>query len=150
MLMIQYPEPDFRTREENGKGYIFDDLRRKWLPLTPEEWVRRNFIRYLVRVMDYPPAMIAQEKQLMLGELPKRFDLLVYDPLHQPWMMVECKASTVPLTEKVLHQLLRYHISIPVSFLVITNGANSFAWEKKEGRLLSLGALPVWPLKTPG
>ncbi|RYY52823.1 MAG: type I restriction enzyme HsdR N-terminal domain-containing protein [Chitinophagaceae bacterium] len=144
MLTIQYPEPDFRTREENGRGYIFDELRRKWLLLTPEEWVRQNFIRYLIRVMEYPATMLAQEKKLMLGDLPKRFDLLVYDAGHQPWMMVECKASTVPLTDKVLHQLLRYHISIPVSYMVITNGANSYAWEKKEGSLVMLERLPGW------
>jgi hypothetical protein len=145
MLIIQYPEPGFRLKEEGGRSFIFDELRKKWLLLTPEEWVRQNFISYLVRVRQYPATMIAQEKMLELGELKKRFDILVYDPVHQPWMMIECKASTVPLNEKVLHQLLRYHISIPVGFLVITNGVSAYAWEKREGQLATLDELPRWP-----
>ncbi|RYY62681.1 MAG: type I restriction enzyme HsdR N-terminal domain-containing protein [Chitinophagaceae bacterium] len=146
MLLIQYPEPGFRIREENGRSFIFDDLRKKWLLLTPEEWVRRNLINYLVKVKQYPATLVAQEKMLKLGELNKRFDILVYDEQHRPWMMVECKASTVPLNEKVLQQLLRYHISIPVGYLVIGNGPSTYAWEKKEGRLVPLDQLPDWPV----
>ena len=144
MLLIQYPAPGFSMREEDGKSYIFDKLRKKWLLLTPEEWVRQNFVNYLVNVSNYPAAVIAQEKMLMLGDMKKRFDVLVYNNNHQPWMMIECKAPTVPLNDKVLHQLLRYNISIPVAYLVITNGSSSFAWEKKDGALTQLAELPAW------
>ena len=146
MLLIQYPPPEFRVRDDKDRSFIFDDLRRKWLLLTPEEWVRQNFIRYLVQVKQYPATLVAQEKMLKLGDLSKRFDILVYDREHQPWMMIECKASTVPLNDKVLHQLLRYHISIPVGYLVISNGATSFGWEKKDGQLVPLMELPDWPV----
>ena len=144
MLSIQFPEPDFRLKKEKEKDFIFDPLRKKWLMLTPEEWVRQNFVQYLVQVKNCPGDMIAQEKVLQLGELKKRFDILVYDKQHRPWMMIECKAPEIKLNESVLQQVLRYHISIPVEFLIITNGANSYGWEKKGMNLHLLEQIPEW------
>jgi hypothetical protein len=144
MLSIQFPEPVFRLKKEKEKDFIFDPLRKKWLLLTPEEWVRQNFVQYLVQVKNCPVNLIAQEKVLQLGELKKRFDILVYDKQHRPWMMIECKAPEIKLDESVLQQVLRYHISIPVNFLVITNGETSYGWEKKGMNLLLLSNLPEW------
>jgi hypothetical protein len=144
MLSIQFPEPNFRLKKEKEKDFIFDPLRKKWLLLTPEEWVRQNFVQYLVKVKNYPADLIAQEKVLQLGELKKRFDILVYDKQHRPWMMIECKAPEIKLNEGVLQQLLRYHISIPVGFLIITNGAISYGWEKKGMNLHLLEQIPGW------
>jgi hypothetical protein len=144
MLSIQFPEPSFRLKKEKGKDFIFDPIRKKWLLLTPEEWVRQNFVQYLVRVKNYPSDLIAQEKVLQLGELKKRFDILVYDRQHRPWMMIECKGPEVKLNEAVLQQLLRYHISIPVSFLIITNGETSYGWEKIGMNLSLMEQMPEW------
>lgn len=144
MLVIQYPEPIFQVKRTETQELIFDPLRRKWLRLTPEEWVRQNFVQYLVQVKKYPAALIAMEKIIRLGELRKRFDILVYDLQHQPWMMIECKAPSVNLDELVLHQLLRYHISVPTGFLVISNGNTSYGWEKKDRNLLLIHELPEW------
>lgn len=144
MLIITYPEPSFRVKKEGDKDYIFDNIRKKWLLLTPEEWVRQNFVQYLVQVKKYPVTLVALEKMILLGELKKRFDILVYDQQHQPWMMIECKSPTVNLDDTVLHQLLRYHITVPAGLLVITNGEYSYAWEKREGQLQMLDALPEW------
>ncbi|RYY40969.1 MAG: type I restriction enzyme HsdR N-terminal domain-containing protein [Chitinophagaceae bacterium] len=146
MIEVRYPEPQFRYREEAGKRYVFDALRRMWLLLTPEEWVRQNFLNYLQRELHYPAAFIALEKVIRLNDLKKRFDILVYDRSHQPWMIVECKASEVPLAPHVLDQALRYNISVPVSFVVITNGPETMAWEKKDGALAELADLPYWPV----
>ncbi|MEI9943045.1 MAG: type I restriction enzyme HsdR N-terminal domain-containing protein [Chitinophagaceae bacterium] len=99
-----------------------------------EEWVRQNFIQYLIQVKKYPSSLIALEKMIELGELKKRFDILVYDTDHKPWMIVECKASSVELNETVLHQLLRYNISMPAEYLIITNGEYSYGWQRKEMR----------------
>ena len=107
MLSINYPEPDFRIKKEEGKEFIFDALRRKWLLLTPEEWVRQNFIQYLIKIKKYPSSLIAIEKEIQLGELKKRFDILVYDNNHRPWMMIECKAAEIKLDNEVLQQVLR-------------------------------------------
>lgn len=144
MIKIEYPEHPFKIREEAGKEIIFDELRRLWVRLTPEEWVRQNFLQYLVLVKKYPSSLIAIEKEMQLGELKKRFDILVYDSTHKPWMMVECKAMEIPLDEKVLHQVLRYNISIPVPFLIITNGKYMAGFHRKITGLEMINELP-WP-----
>jgi hypothetical protein len=142
MLNIKYPEPDFRIKKENGKEFIFDTLRKKWLILTPEEWVRQNFVQYLIKTKSYPSSLIAIEKEIQLGELKKRFDILVYDNNHQPWMMIECKAGEVKLDDNVLQQVLRYNISLPVKYIIITNGGFTYGWERGEKGLSILDDLP--------
>jgi hypothetical protein len=144
MIEVHFPEPRFRTKQEGGQHYIFDTLRKSWLLLTDEEWVRQNFVRYLIESLNYPSTAIAIEKELILNGLKKRFDILIYDSAFKPWMMVECKAATVPLSENVLQQLLRYNMTIPVPFLVITNGGQTIAWEKENTSLKNLEALPAW------
>lgn len=121
---------------------IFDELRRTWVKFTPEEWVRQNFLQYLIKVKAYPPAYIAIEKEIRLGELKKRFDLLVYSRNHQPWMLVECKEMETSLEQGVLDQVLRYHLSVPVPYLVVTNGIFCAGFEKKEKQLVGLEVLP--------
>ena len=81
---------------------------------------------------------------IRLGELKKRFDILVYDNNHIPWMMIECKAPAIKLDEMVLHQLLRYHISVPTGLLIISNGEYTYGWQKKEQRLELINELPEW------
>ena len=144
MLIIHIPEPEFRIKKEEGKEFIFDALRKKWLLLTPEEWVRQNFIQYLVKIKKHPASLIAIEKEIQLGELKKRFDILVYDKNHQPWMMIECKAGEVKLDDTVLQQVLRYNISVPVEFIVITNGKITYAWQKKDNNLNEMNELSDW------
>ncbi|WP_290792547.1 type I restriction enzyme HsdR N-terminal domain-containing protein [Flavihumibacter sp. UBA7668] len=142
MISIEYPDNSLKWKEEKGQRWVFDSIRKKWLVLTPEEWVRQHFLHYLIAVRQYPVAYIAVEKTMKLGELNKRFDLLVYDRLHQPWLMVECKAMEISLSESVLHQILRYNMAIPVSYLVITNGTECYAYHRSNGKLLPLDELP--------
>lgn len=145
MVSLQFPEPRFRMRTEAGVEQIFDGLRRKWLVLTPEEWVRQNMVQYLLQVARYPDALVAMEKEISVNGLRRRFDILVYDRGHRPWLMLECKAPEVPLTDAVLRQLLRYHSAVPVPYLAITNGTACFLWKKEEGRLESLPGFPALP-----
>jgi hypothetical protein len=84
------------------------------------------------------------EKEITLGELKKRFDALVYDKNHKPWMLIECKGKGVKLEDPALMQVLRYNISVPVSFLIITNGNHTYGWEKAEAHLRLIGQMPVW------
>src|SRR5688572_6261891 len=111
MIRLTYPEPGFKIKTEKGRPHVFDAIRKTWLLLTPEEWVRQNFVQYLVQVMQYPMPMIALEKELLLYDVKKRFDILVYNKVHQPWMLVECKAPDVTLHHAALQQVLRYNIS---------------------------------------
>ena len=144
MIKVNFPEPVFRFKEENGKEMIFDFIRKQWLLLNEEEWVRQNFIQFLVQELKYPSELFAVEKEIQLGDLKKRFDILVYDRDHNPWMLIECKASEINLDEKVLFQVLRYNISMPANFLVITNGQFTYAWEKINGELKEIPQMPVW------
>jgi hypothetical protein len=142
MIEIQYPPPSFRVQHKNSQPYIFDEIRRKWLQLTEEEWVRQNFVQYLLHSMHYPKTLIALEKEIQLGELKKRFDILVYNKNHKPWMLIECKAPQVSLTDGVLHQVLRYNISLPANYLIITNGNHTIGWQKMNNILEEISAIP--------
>nr|WP_294904808.1 type I restriction enzyme HsdR N-terminal domain-containing protein [uncultured Lacibacter sp.] len=144
MIKIEYPQPAFRIKEDEGKEFIFDDIRKLWVRLTPEEWVRQNMLQYLIQIKEYPSVFISIEKEINLGVLRKRFDVLVFNSEHKPWLMIECKAMDVELSEKTLEQIVRYNISIPVPYLVISNGSFTYAWEKKENRLISISELPVF------
>lgn len=150
MIRVEFPEPDFRTRVEEGREEIFDRLRRAWVRLTPEEWVRQNVLRWLTEVSGYPEAMIAVEKELTVGAMRKRFDILVYGPGHEAWMLVECKAPTVPLTEKTLMQVLRYNMKVKASFLLITNGHMTYAADIRDVPAAWISRMPAYPALSPG
>lgn len=143
MILIEYPDPLLRFKTEKDRKYIFDSFRKKWVVLTPEEWVRQHFLHLLVH-QGVPESMMAVEKEFRMGELNKRFDILVYDRLHQPWLMVECKAPEVTLDQQVLDQLLRYHSSIPVPYLLVTNGPVAYAWAKQPQGWIVCDAIPVY------
>lgn len=132
MINLMFPEPDFKIRDQNGHPEIFDAIRQKWVSLQPEEWVRQNFIHWMIKVACIPKSAIAIEKGLQLGEMMKRFDLLVFDSNLQPWMMVECKAQDVELRAPVLMQILAYNLVVPVRYLVITNGIECHVADKKK------------------
>ena len=144
MISVKFPEPEFRLKKENDVEFIFDGIRKQWLALNDEEWVRQNFVQYLIQSLSYPAAFIAVEKEIRLGELVKRFDILVYDAGHRPWIMIECKAPTVQLNDDTLQQALRYNISVPVSYLIITNGHYTFGWEKTGIDLTLIQQMPQW------
>jgi hypothetical protein len=143
MISIHFPQSEFRIKKEDDKEFIFDMLRKKWLLLTPEEWVRQNFVQYLIQGKKYPAALIAIEKEIQLGELKKRFDVLIYNKDHKPWMMIECKGPEIKLNDAVLQQLLRYNISVPVEFMIITNGSYTYGWQRIGNDLVLINELPV-------
>ncbi|HWJ26997.1 MAG TPA: type I restriction enzyme HsdR N-terminal domain-containing protein [Flavisolibacter sp.] len=131
-------------KKEQGVNYIFDGIRKSWLLLTEEEWVRQNIVSYLTEVVHYPASVIALEKEITLHDLKKRFDILIYNRAFQPWMLIECKAPDVPLSEQVLQQVLRYNISVPVQYMLITNGENTIGWKKEGSSLTLLQQMPKY------
>jgi hypothetical protein len=143
MIKIYYPTHPFKIREpERKKEEIWDELRKLWVRLTPEEWVRQNFVQYLIQVKNYPASYIAVERRMKLGELNKRFDLLVFDKTAQPWMLVECKGTDIKLDSRVVWQALRYNMAIPVKYLVLTNGEACHAYKKG---VIDFEEIPVLP-----
>ena len=123
-LALKYPTYSPRIRQQQGQPHIFDFIRRRWLVLTPEEWVRQHVLNYLVTIKNYPPASIAVEKELELNDLKKRFDIVVYSRTMQPLLIVECKAPYIALNEGVLEQALRYNLILKAPFIMITNGVS--------------------------
>ncbi len=144
MIKVPYPVNDFKIKREKDTDFIFDALRKRWLKLTPEEWVRQNFLQYIVHIKKYPGSLIAIEKEIFLGEIKKRCDIVVYSRNSQPWMIIECKEMNERLSAKVLDQVLRYHITLPAKYLVITNGSYCFGFEKFEERFYEIDELPEY------
>ncbi len=144
MIKIEYPKYPFKIKKENNSEFIFDPFRKRWLLLTPEEWVRQNILQYLTGIKKYPSSLIAIEKEIFLGELKKRCDIVVYDKAAAPWMIIECKEMNVSLSEKTLEQILRYHITLPAKYLVITNGSYCIGFEKIEGQLFEINEFPEY------
>ena len=141
MLKIVYPSYNFRIKKTAGKEFIFDEVRRRWVTLTPEEWVRQNFLQYMLRVKNYPGALLSVEKLVNVGELRKRCDIVVYKD-SRPWMIVECKEMNVDLKLPALEQILRYNIGHEVQYLVITNGNNSIAFRLTGDAFIEIDELP--------
>ena len=145
MISIQFPSPEFRIRLQEGYDEIFDEIRKQWVRLTPEEWVRQNFIAYLVKTIGIPSSLISIEREIRVGELKRRFDVVVYNRESVPWLLVECKAIDVDLSEKTIGQMLGYLSQIACPFVFITNGTYTYGWEICEGGFRSLQSIPKFP-----
>jgi hypothetical protein len=145
VIKIEFPKQQVTIRQRRGVNEVFDVIRKKWLQLSPEEWVRQNMIHYLL-LKKYPATLIAVEKEIKLGELKKRCDVVVYNRQSLPWMIIECKEMNVTLSEKTLEQILRYHITLPAKYLVITNGSYCFGFEKKTNQFFEMNQFPEYEL----
>lgn len=143
MIRIDYPPYQPKIKKEADREMIFDAFRKRWVVLTPEEWVRQNFLEYLSHVKGYPASLIAVEKEIEVGERKKRFDIVVYDRNTKPYMLIECKEMNVPLDASVIDQVLRYHSVLQARYLVITNGTHCFAFRSEGGQLFELDSIPA-------
>ena len=146
MIKISFPKDQPRTQSRQGTNEIFDTIRKKWLVLTPEEWVRQNFIQFLIMNKNYPATLIAVEKEIKLAELKKRCDIVVYNRNTQPWMIIECKEMNELLSPKVMEQILRYHVALPAKYLVITNGSHCFGFVKNNNNFVEINIFPDYEL----
>lgn len=142
MIKPEFPKDQVRIKQAGSVNKVFCIIRKKWLVLTPEEWVRQNMLQFLLLQKDYPASLIAVEKEIKLGELKKRADIVVYDRTSEPWMIIECKEMNVNLSQKTIDQILRYHITLPASFLIISNGSYTFGFQKVEARFIEINSFP--------
>jgi hypothetical protein len=141
MIVLQYPSYPFKIKALHGKDQIFDPFRKTWVVLTPEEWVRQNLLQYLVQTLHYPSSLIAVEKEIKLGELSKRFDIVVYKN-EQAWMIIECKEAKVALNEKTMEQILQYQQVLTAQYLFISNGHETMGAKIESGKLQALQNFP--------
>ncbi|OFY86368.1 MAG: restriction endonuclease subunit R [Bacteroidetes bacterium RIFCSPLOWO2_12_FULL_35_15] len=126
MQALNLPTYQFKLKKKGLNTQIFDMFRKKYVVLTPEEWVRQNFLQFLVQEKKFPASLIAVEMGLKYNQLQKRADVLVFDKTGNPYLMVECKAPEVKITQDVFDQVARYNMNFKVKYLVITNGLNHF------------------------
>ncbi len=123
---LNLPPYPFRITERDGQFFLFDDIRKKALLITPEEWVRQHFVQFLVAQKKYPKSLIQLEGGLKLNGMPKRTDILVYNSSAEKILLVECKAPSVKITQSVFDQIARYNMTHRVSLLAVTNGLQHF------------------------
>lgn len=126
MITLDIQGIDLRLRTEDERTQVYDPIRRRWFMLTPEEHVRQYILQYLIGKLQYPSALISVEKQILVGGMAKRFDIVVYDRNHKPWMLIECKAPDVPISERTLFQLLQYHSALLCPYWVLSNGPSTY------------------------
>ena len=143
MIELNYPSYPFKIKAIDGKDQIFDPFRKSWVVITPEEWVRQNLLQYLVQNLQYPASLIAVEKEIKLGELSKRFDIVVYKN-ELPWLIIECKEAKVALNEKTMEQILQYQQVLMAQYLFMSNGHETLGAKIESGKLQALQNFPEY------
>lgn len=144
MLNLNLPAYDVRVKGDAEKPYIFDRLRRKYVALTPEEWVRQHFVNFLINHKGYPASLLANEVKLQMGNKPLRADTVLYGNDMKARMIIEYKAPHVAITEKVFQQISTYNLLLGVNYLIVSNGMEHYCCtvSKEENKYTFLNNIP--------
>lgn len=147
MQQLHFPAYGFRFKSSENKISIFDPIRKKFIILTPEEWVRQHVIQFLAVEKNYPKSLINVEKVLVLNEMKKRYDLVVFNPDGSIHIIVECKAPQVEITQETFDQIARYNLSLKASYLMVTNGLQHYycQMDYEKQAYVFLKELPLYP-----
>ena len=146
MLSLNFPKYSFRLKNSENKVAVFDVLRKKFVLLTPEEWVRQHVVHFLLKEKNIPQSLLNVEKQLKVHQMIKRYDVVVFKPDGSIWMIVECKAASVPVTQNTFDQIARYNLALKADYLMVTNGLEHYFcqldYEKEKYHFLK--DIPAW------
>ena len=126
MRPLNFPAYDFRFKSNENNVHIFDVIRKKFVVLQPEEWVRQHTVHYLMEGKHYPKSLINVEKQLKINSLKKRYDIVVFNSKGNIEILVECKAPEIKITQETFDQIARYNIQLNANYLMVTNGLDHF------------------------
>jgi len=126
MQKLQFPSYSFRFKNSENKIAIFDEIRKKFILLTPEEWVRQHVVQYLLQDKNYPKSYINVEKLIKVNELNKRYDIVVYQPNGELFLLIECKAPEVKISQQTFDQMARYNLVLNAKYLMVSNGLNHY------------------------
>lgn len=138
--------PDLKVRRRETRDQVFDPVRRKWVALTPEEWVRQHTVHLLLERAGVADGLIAIEKELVWEGTRRRADIVVFSRAGRPWMVVECKAPSVPVTQGPLDQASRYNRAMGARYVIVTNGLQLVGWEVlPDGGHRALQDIPTAP-----
>lgn len=126
MQQLNFPSYSFRLKSNENKTLIFDIVRKKYVVLTPEEWVRQHVVHFLIEEKKYPVSLIAVEKQLKVNSLNKRTDIIVFNKQGTPEVVIECKAPAIQTSQNTFDQIARYNLSLEANYLMVTNGLEHY------------------------
>jgi|TARA_B110000908_G_scaffold39987_1_gene48558 hypothetical protein len=126
MLQLNFPNYTFKIKNIENEDYIFDEIRKKYIKLTKEEWVRQNCVNFLVKEKKFPQVLINVEKTLKINKLSKRYDIVVYNSDGSIKLLVECKSPEIKITQKTFDQIAIYNMSLKADLLMVTNGINHY------------------------
>ena len=126
MIQLNFPDYQFRFKNSKNKIAIFDEIRKKFIILTPEEWVRQNVVQYLLIEKKYPKSLINVEKTLKINGLTKRYDIVVFNNNGSINVLIECKSTDIKISQTVFDQIARYNMTLKANFLMVTNGLNHY------------------------
>jgi len=126
MILLNLPATELKIKKQNGKDYVFDRLRKQFVRLTPEEYVRQQFVSYLVEHKGYPASLLANEIAIVLGNVRKRCDTVLYDNYLRPLMIIEYKSPSTGISQKTFDQIARYNLALQVPWLIVSNGIQHF------------------------
>ena len=126
MQKLNFPTYSFRFKSSENKISIFDCIRKKFVILQPEEWVRQHCVQYLMETKNYPKSLINVEKELTVNRLKKRYDIVIYNPDGSIHLIVECKSPTITINQRTFDQIAQYNLTLNASYLMVTNGLNHY------------------------
>jgi hypothetical protein len=126
MQKLNFPQYKFKFKNTENKIGIFAHLRKKFIVLTPEEWVRQHCVQFLIQEKKYPITLLSEEKKVEVNGMPKRYDILGFNNNGQVKLIVECKAPSVKITQSTFDQIARYNLSLNAEYLMLTNGLNHY------------------------
>ncbi|MCB0376475.1 MAG: type I restriction enzyme HsdR N-terminal domain-containing protein [Sinomicrobium sp.] len=144
MQQLNFPEYRFRFKNSENKRYIFDAIRKKFVVLQPEEWVRQHVVRFLILEKKYPRSLISVEREIAVNRIRKRYDVVVFHPDGSIAVIVECKAPDISVTQETFDQIARYNLAAQADYLMVTNGRNHYfcRMDYENERYIFLAALP--------
>ena len=129
MQPLNFPKYSFRIKNSQNRQYIFDGIRKKFVVLQPEEWVRQHLLHFLIFTKNFPKSMVNVEKQLTVNSLKKRYDVVVFNPDGSIFLLVECKAPEIKIDQSTFDQIARYNYQLKANYLLVTNGLEHYCCE---------------------
>ncbi|MFD2824588.1 type I restriction enzyme HsdR N-terminal domain-containing protein [Lacinutrix iliipiscaria] len=126
MQKLNFPTYSFRFKNSENKTLIYDEIRKKFVVLQPEEWVRQHCVQFLIQQKGYPKSLINVEKELKVNNLSKRYDIVIYNPDGSIHVIVECKSAKINIDQSTFDQIARYNLALNATYLMVTNGINHY------------------------
>ncbi len=141
---LKYPTFNIKVKHEGKNALVFDEVRKKWLVLTPEEWVRQHLVNYLITIKNVPKSLLSVEKEIDLNGTRKRYDAVIYNNKMKPLVLIECKAPDIEITQQTAEQALRYNLLLDVKYLLLTNGMHEVIILIENGKASIQQELPLF------